>query len=150
VPIFGNTFQEVESGYTPKDNRNPSDLIREQIEGPSAPHSELKRVKILALFTSSAKTQVKKSGDLIRYLTGFDVILQISTGDWLLYEECIDAFVDHLLTHIEPDGTGNVAIAKPEIQEFKDVLARRGAWRQPVRDRQEVAFQVDGEGTEVG
>jgi hypothetical protein len=98
--------------------------------------------------------QCKKGSDLDRAMHGFDFVILLNHEVWNMAgfsEAQMRALIDHELCHaaISKDSNGELKkdekgrtvfrIRKHDLEEFKDVVARHGLWKDDVREFVEAA-----------
>lgn len=122
-------------------------------------HDHLAGARILYLFTNQSRTRnlktvletAQKLPALHKYLSaatgsindGADFLMLISSDEWdnLSPKQRI-ALVDHELCHMWADETGAWKVRGHDLEEFHEILARHGTWRQDVATFAEIARQL--------
>lgn len=65
-----------------------------------------------------------------QYLTGCDIVMEVGEDIWnSLNDHEKRALVDHELCHCVENGEGGFALTPHDVEEFIDIMARYGAWR---------------------
>lgn len=123
-------------------------------------HEHLAGARILYLFTNQERTRnlrtvlgsAQKLPAVTKYLSsgeaadvdeGYDFLILLSSTDWEgLGREQRVALVDHELCHCWADENGSWKIRGHDLEEFHDVVARHGLWKQDVRVFGEVVRQL--------
>lgn len=92
--------------------------------------------------------KVSCPGALLKYYTGKDFIMEISTKSWNeLTAQQRQALVDHLLERCsgeedEDSGEMKWKLREPDVQEFGTILHRHGVWHDGLRDFISVARTI--------
>jgi hypothetical protein len=92
---------------------------------------------------------VKKAGDLIKFMTEFDYIMEVALDTWNELDETKRAaLVDHLLERCygeedEDSGEMRWKTREPDVQEFTSILRRHGAWNEDLVNFVSVGQSID-------
>lgn len=141
----------------------PYKLMEEIVE---AHHPHLRDAKIAIAWRHGKKAdsdgriwlgQAKKGSDLDRALHGFDFVLLLNHEAWNanLSEAQMRALLDHELCHcavvvdtngepkVDEKGRTVYRLRKHDIEEFRDVVARHGLWKEDIREFVEAAIKAE-------
>jgi len=97
---------------------------------PGQPHDRLHGCRILWVFQddglSESGFRVEKAPGLWRWRAGVDVVVRIASDVWAMCvaAEVTHQAVDHLLSHIIPDGEGGYRIRTPQLQALLSAVAQ--------------------------
>jgi hypothetical protein len=82
--------------------------------------------------------QVSKASPLLKFLTGYDLIVLINKDVWdSLSQNSKEALVFHELYHIQVSD-GKVSLKKHDIEEFVKVIERYGPWTDTLKTIEEI------------
>lgn len=123
-------------------------------------HEHLGGARILYLFTNQERTRnlrtvlgtAQKLPALQKFLSsgaeedvveGYDFLILLSSDEWRrLGQDQRVALVDHELCHCWADENGAWKIRGHDLEEFHDIVARHGLWKQDVKVFGEVVRQL--------
>lgn len=102
--------------------------------------------------------QAKKGSDLDRAMHGFDFVILLNKEVWSVFSsEQKEALVDHELCHcaiscdtdgdpkLDDQGRKVWRIRRHDLEEFKEVYERHGAWKSDIRDFVAARIEADSQ-----
>ena len=114
-------------------------------------HPDLEQARIGFLFRHDptlaqgklVRTQASLIPAKLRLLAGLDFIIWIAQSSWEgMHQETKEALLDHELSHCKMDDAGNTSLAAHDIEDFIDVIERRGNWTSALQQFSDVQQQI--------
>ena len=121
-------------------------------------HKALSTARIAFVFRSEEQeingriylARVSKVPEKMQPFMEFDYIVWVSENRWInMSEKQREALIDHELCHMGLSNTGGWKIKLHEIEEFREILERYGAWNDDLFYRLQPVMQPSIPGTEV-